>query len=377
MIEVLVVTGNMNVGGVRQVVTNIVTGINRDKFLVYLYVLCKMDKQTIASLHQENIVLIDDFETIRESSKTNKRLLLYRQLSSFLDKHPNIQALHNHCNNEAPEVLLAAKRHKIPVICTHSHAAYSKYWNPSMFPLKSRLAGPFFRIISNRIPTHRIGCSQAACRTAYGTTEGTYYIPNGVDLKKFSPNNLPEKKMLREKYGLQKNKKILIFVGRFSPQKNMIFMLRAFSHLVKMNSEYFLVIVGYGGLESEAHREVEKNAIADSVRFFPSDSNVPELLKASDYFITPSLYEGLGIVFIEAQLMGLPCFASDQVPDEADLGLCEFIPLSLGVEGYSEYIHDYVSQNKQESRSIDPERKELFDLGNVIATYEKIYSGDF
>lgn len=47
-----------------------------------------------------------------------------------------------------------------------------------------------------------------------------------------------------------------------------------------------------------------------------------------DIFILPSHFEGLGLVLIEAQASGLPCFASDTVPKEADVtGLVEYIEL--------------------------------------------------
>ena len=45
--------------------------------------------------------------------------------------------------------------------------------------------------------------------------------------------------------------------------------------------------------------------------------DIPELLKSMDVFVFPSLFEGLGIVLIEAQLLQLKCVISDKIPNEA------------------------------------------------------------
>ena len=50
-------------------------------------------------------------------------------------------------------------------------------------------------------------------------------------------------------------------------------------------------------------------------------NDIPACLKAADVFLFPSIFEGLGIVLLEAQAAGLLCMASDRVPEEVDLGL--------------------------------------------------------
>jgi len=54
------------------------------------------------------------------------------------------------------------------------------------------------------------------------------------------------------------------------------------------------------------------NVILTGVR-----SDIPELLQAMDVFVFPSLFEGLGIVVVEAQAAGLPCIVADTIPREA------------------------------------------------------------
>ena len=58
-------------------------------------------------------------------------------------------------------------------------------------------------------------------------------------------------------------------------------------------------------------------------------SDVPGILCASDLFLFPSNYEGLGIVAVEAQASGLFCLASTGVPAAADVGIGLFERMSL------------------------------------------------
>ena len=70
-------------------------------------------------------------------------------------------------------------------------------------------------------------------------------------------------------------------------------------------------------------------------------SDIPEVMNSFDYFVFPSLFEGLGNVLIEAQVWGIPCLVSNMVPREADLGLglLTFRDLTDGAESWAESIN--------------------------------------
>ena len=60
--------------------------------------------------------------------------------------------------------------------------------------------------------------------------------------------------------------------------------------------------------------KVKTLGIEDSVKFLGQRTDINELYNAMDLFLFPSLYEGLGMVLIEAQANGLPCIASTEIP---------------------------------------------------------------
>ena len=372
----MILNGLQN-GGVERVVYNIATGLNADLFTVYIYILDDTNDFYSKQLIKHGVSIINEYAHIRKERHANQYWLLYSQINKFLKNHLQVVAVHVHETNAAPGALMAAKVNKIPVICMHSHSSYSDYWNPRLFSLKSQIAIPIMNWFNRHIPNYKIGCSYSACKRLFGESKNQYFIPNGIDMEKFNPENWNKKDELRKKYELQDKKTYFIFVGRFSIQKNPLFLLNVFSYLLEKNKEYELLIVGHGEMKEEIYKKVKELQIDSNVKFFPGDSNVPELLKASDYFIGPSIYEGLGIVFVEAQLMGLTTFASDQVPREADLGLCEFVPLTLGARGYAKYIEDYIDSKQEERRKLDRAKVKLYDMKEVIRKYERIYLNEY
>ncbi|MGV8093741.1 MAG: glycosyltransferase family 4 protein [Mangrovibacterium sp.] len=97
-----------------------------------------------------------------------------------------------------------------------------------------------------------------------------------------------------------------IYVGRLSPEKNIVFLIETFNKL----SQFNLHIVGYGLQESELKAIANEN-----IRFHGAVENtrLPVLYKSCDAFILPSISEAWGLVVEEALNNGLPVIVSDKV----------------------------------------------------------------
>ena len=94
-----------------------------------------------------------------------------------------------------------------------------------------------------------------------------------------------------------------------------------------MEADTKLMLIGIGELEQQMRRKVEELGIADKIMFLGARTDMPDLYQAMDLFLLPSLFEGFGIVYAEAQCAGLPCLASkDAVPPVAKItDLLEFL----------------------------------------------------
>ncbi|MFL5736003.1 MAG: glycosyltransferase [Actinomycetota bacterium] len=102
---------------------------------------------------------------------------------------------------------------------------------------------------------------------------------------------------------------VLLGVGRLAPQKGHRYLLRAMGDVVREFPDALLLIAGEGHLREELGALADP--LGDHVRFLGLRGDVPALLRRSDVFVFPSLWEGVGTALREAMLLGRPVVASD------------------------------------------------------------------
>jgi len=110
---------------------------------------------------------------------------------------------------------------------------------------------------------------------------------------------------------------ILLNVARVSPQKGLIYALRALPEIVKRYPRAHLLSVG-ATTDPAWHKQLEREAaqlgVTDHFHLLGARRDVMDFLRACDVFIFPSLYEGLGIALIEAMAAGCACVATAAGP---------------------------------------------------------------
>lgn len=93
-----------------------------------------------------------------------------------------------------------------------------------------------------------------------------------------------------------------------------------------------MLLVGTGEAGASVKALVDERGLTDRVKFLGQRSDVNRLYQAFDAFVLPSLYEGLGLVGVEAQVSGLPCLLSDAITREVDVtGECKFLSIDSPV----------------------------------------------
>ena len=99
--------------------------------------------------------------------------------------------------------------------------------------------------------------------------------------------------------------------------------------------------VGSGPLEKSVQDYVNQKGLSENVRLLGSRDDVTSLYQGMDVFFLPSLFEGLSIVTVEAQAMGLPCVVSDVIPPEAEYTeLLKRCSLQDSIEAWVEKIRN-------------------------------------
>lgn len=143
-------------------------------------------------------------------------------------------------------------------------------------------------------------------------------VINGIENSEYAYN---EKTRIqkREEFGIGQDEIVVGHIGRMAPPKNPLFIIDIFAELLKLNKNYRLMMVGNGPMEDQVKNKTSKLGLNDKIYFAGVRNDVPQLINAFDIFLFPSLYEGLGIVAVEAQANGLKCVVSDTVPKDVDL----------------------------------------------------------
>ncbi|MBI4143519.1 glycosyltransferase family 4 protein [Candidatus Woesearchaeota archaeon] len=140
------------------------------------------------------------------------------------------------------------------------------------------------------------------------TGMGSKVVYNKVD-KRFRKNL--DGSEIRKKLGIKNGEKVLLFVGRLSPHKNVHALLEIFNLVNKKMPNARLLIVGkptfpnyYKKLRSLANRNV-------IFREFADDRELPHYYAACDLYVTASLWEGFNLPAAEAQACGRKVVAFD------------------------------------------------------------------
>ncbi len=132
-----------------------------------------------------------------------------------------------------------------------------------------------------------------------------HVIGNGVDSELFHPVTFDEKTKLKIRLGI--DKKIVLFVGRLSHEKNVEGLLNAWrSAKANLEDDWILVLIGDGPLRAEVELLAQKMGVDDATKFLGHVSSVDLWMRASEIYVSTSLYEGLSNSMLEAMAVGLP-----------------------------------------------------------------------
>ncbi len=307
-IRVAQIIGKWLGGGVESVVMNYYRHIDRSK--IQFDFICDEDSTNIPYEEIEKlggkVILIPPYQKIFKYHKELKKIL----------KEGNYKIVHSHINTLSVFSLFAAKCAGVPVRIAHSHSTTNKQEK------KKNLVKKVLRPFSKVFATDYMACTEHAGRWLFGNKEydngNVYLLNNAIDLDKFKYDEKLRKEK-RKELNIKEDTLVIGHVGRFVEQKNHRFLIDIYNEVHKQNKNSILLLIGQGPLMEEMKEKVDSLGISNSVKFLGQREDVSELYNAMDLFLFPSLYEGLGMVLIEAQANGLPCIASTEVPKIADI----------------------------------------------------------
>jgi glycosyltransferase involved in cell wall biosynthesis len=121
----------------------------------------------------------------------------------------------------------------------------------------------------------------------YGISSEKIYVgPNTIDIELFKGN--------------KKEENTFLYIGRLSPEKNILFMLEGFKQ--KFKKKYKLILVGKGEQDKEIGEFIKKNKLKNNIfkEGFVDYNKIKNYYEKSDFLILPSTWEPWGLVVNEA-----------------------------------------------------------------------------
>jgi glycosyltransferase involved in cell wall biosynthesis len=181
---------------------------------------------------------------------------------------------------------------------------------------------------------------------SYGTKSKQYLLKLGAGRKnKILPmgNNTDNDFYFNQTANLKKDKAFLclqigapsrnfLYIGRFSPEKNVLHIVKSYEKLHA--DKWGLILVGSGPQTQEIKAYIENHSIKNVfMPGFQQKEQIPKYLAVSDVFILPSISETWGLAVNEAMASGLPVLVSQKC------GCCPDL-IEEGVNGFSFDPHD-------------------------------------
>lgn len=315
-IKVAFVAGGLTTGGVESVIYNYVSHIESRNY-EWFYISYDIPDRNVRKRFEEL-----GFHIYVVTKKKENIFKSCREVYEILKKN-KIQIVHSHMTLMCFITNILGKMAGAEVLISHSHLALHQRG-------VKRIIYAIFKCLSKWTATDYFACGYEAGCYLYGKrmmeSGRVIILNNALDYDRFRFCS-EVRERVRTDWGLQ-DKYVIGHVGRFSEQKNHYFLLRIFAKYKKVNENSHLVLVGDGPLMVQMKEEAKQLGITDAVLFVGPTDKTEECYMAMDLFLFPSLYEGLSVAALEAQIAGLPVLASDTVARETALtGNMHFLSL--------------------------------------------------
>lgn len=211
-----------------------------------------------------------------------------------------------------------AKRAGIPQIIIHSHN--TAVFDDDEREKKEKRHYMLRDIVDADMATDYCACSKTAAEWLYADKippEKIHILKNSIDIEQFVYDE-QVRKIYRARLKWE-DKFIIGHIGRFSYQKNHVFLIELFKKIADVNEKARLLLIGKGPLEEQIKSMVRAYGLSDKVYFAGACNDVNCWIQSMDIFCLPSRFEGFPIVAVEAQAAGITSIFSSTITDEVKL----------------------------------------------------------
>ena len=290
---------------------------------------------------------------------------LTRAIKEFYIKHNDFDVVHVNSGSKIAmaKVAYISKKMLNARVLLHSHCSID---NISLFKKFLRW---MFSFPINKYSDYLLACSREASIAQFVNKVQNKVIicNNGVDVKKFLPNDYIRQEY-RKKLNINQDDFVIGNVGRFTYQKNQIFLVEVFREIISRCKNSKLLLIGEGEELENIKKKVKEYKLQNKFIFLKEITDIQNYMQVMDVFVMPSIYEGLPIVAVEAQASGLPLVLSDKISKQSKIAEdVSFVSLNEDAVIWAKEILKYTNFTKKDNSKL------LLKKGfSVPECYEKV-----
>lgn len=235
---------------------------------------------------------------------------------------------------------------------------------------------------SKFVPRRIVSCSQVGLETHRDhlgyPNKKLIWIGNGIDTSRFKPDQA-ERKRWRNQLGIPKDAKVLGFVGRMDPIKDLETFLKAAKQLQTERPDAHIVICGID--EHEIYESVKRSAESlpdhSRVHWLGFQPGVESIYPAFDVIALTSLSEAYPMTLIEAMACGVPCVSTDVGDAKLILGDHGKVVPTRKPSAVLGAVQELLSLSEEDSQTLRENCRESsiarFGLSECAEQYRKLY----
>lgn len=350
MKNVAVIAKNLEINGITNVIMNYYLGLSKKKYNITIFAGIQINEDYKKKLTESGI-------SICELPSKKNPILYYKQLFKVL-KNKKFDIAHVHGNTENMGIdLMICKLNGIKIRIAHCHND------------KTKKVNWFLKLLFKKSYTYCIACSEKAGNWIFNNNNFVV-LNNGFEIENFKFDSKAREE-IRKKLNINENNILIGHTGRLNDQKNQDFLIDL---LEKLNdSKYYLILIGNGPNYDKIYNKVQKSVCKNNIILYGESTNIAKMYSAMDIFCYPSLYEGLGISLLEAQINGLICIASNKVPIESKITEnVEYISTDNELL-WKEKIKRYSNSLKNREININESKIQKYNIANCVEKLDYIY----
>lgn len=283
--NILYLYTGMNVGGAQRVIVNLMKEMKNNNTNC---ILVSCEGKLLEELKQ---VGIKNYILPLKSKKPFKIIDNIKKIISIC-KSEQIDIIHSHHRFTTFISYFVSKFCKIELVHTEHNVFPDKNW----INIRGKNIIAVSNMVKNSLISHNVN------------EDYIQVIYNGINTE---ISNLNRENSVLKEFDLEKTYVNIGVIARYSKQKGQIFLLEAIRELINQGYKFNLLLIGEGEERSNLEKYISENDLSKRVKLTGNREDIANIINELDFFVLPSVYEGLPVSILEIMSQGKIIIATD------------------------------------------------------------------